>query len=148
VLVALESARIAGKTIGHANQIDTIRLERFPIKTKQGERYKSPPIRTGKTVLVIDDICTQGNSFEAARAYIEKTGARCISLAWLKTINTDYEAISGALPIVDPYAKMGPDVGAIPTKTYHFSSAIKNGAATADLSEIFKRYYGWQWPSA
>jgi hypothetical protein len=98
-------------------------------------------------VLVVDDICTQGNSFEAARAFIEKTGVRCISLAWLKTINIDYEAISGPLSIPDPFAKMSGPVGAIPTTTYYFSSAIKNGAATADLSEIFKRYYEWQWPS-
>jgi hypoxanthine phosphoribosyltransferase len=142
-----QSARTSGQTVGHANQIETIRLEKLPTKSKHGERYKSPPIRAGKTVLVIDDICTQGNSFEAGRAYIEKTGARSISLAWLKTINTDYEAISGPLPIADPYSKMSIAVGKMPTTIYHYSSAIKNGAATADLSEIFKRYYGWQWPT-
>jgi hypoxanthine phosphoribosyltransferase len=143
-----QNARIAGNVVDHANQIKTIRLERFPTKTKQGERYKVSPIRSGKTVLVVDDICTQGNSFESARAFIEKAGASCILLAWLKTINTDYQAIKGALPITDPFANIAASIGTIPVKTYSFASAIRNGSATANLSDVFQRYYEWDWPAS
>jgi hypothetical protein len=141
-----QSARIAGNAVDHLNQLGTIRLEKFPVKSKSGERYKSSPIKSGKTVLVVDDICTEGNSFESARALIEKAGANCILLAWLKTINKDYHAISGSLPISNPFSPVNLSSVKVPTKTYYFSSSIKNSSATSDLNNVFKRYYGWDWP--
>jgi hypothetical protein len=142
-----QSARMQGQSVGHLNQLNTIRLAKFPIKSKSGERYKSCPIKSGKTVLVIDDICTEGNSFESARALIEKTGANCVLLAWLKTINTDYKAISAALPILNPFSPVDLSSVKIPTESYYYSPAIRNSSATANLSDVFERYYGWNWPT-
>ena len=68
-----------------------------------GPPYKRNPISKGKTILLVDDFCTQGNSFEAGRAFIEKTGANVICLGWLKTINRDYVAVAGTVPLIDPY---------------------------------------------
>jgi hypothetical protein len=111
-----QSARIAGNAVDHLNQLGTIRLEKLPVKSKSGERYKSSPIKSGKTVLIVDDICTEGNSFESARALIEKARANCILLAWLKTINKDYHAISGSLPISNPFSPVTPSSVKVPTK--------------------------------
>jgi hypothetical protein len=37
---------------------------------ERGEGYANPPLKRGKTVLVVNDFCTEFNSSEAARAYI------------------------------------------------------------------------------
>jgi hypothetical protein len=99
-----QTARTSGLVVDHLNQLNMIHLNKHPVKDKQGRTYVSSPLKAGKTVLVVDDFCTEGNSFEAARAYIERTGARTICLCWLKTINSDYRVITKAPSIVDPYA--------------------------------------------
>jgi hypoxanthine phosphoribosyltransferase len=105
-----------------------------------------PPLRKGKTVLVVDDFCTEGNSFEAARAYIQSTGAKAICLAWLKTINSDYCEIR-PLPKLKPYEPNKLDKA--PERVGHwFSNHIRNPSATADLQQVFKRCYKWDWPAA
>ena len=43
-----QNARIAGKEVGVKNQFDTIHLNPAPLKTKKGNRYKSPPSKKGK----------------------------------------------------------------------------------------------------
>ena len=96
------------------NDFYTFAQKAFPIVSPEGElrsnwhveamTYVQSPLRPGRFVLVVDDFCTQGNSFEAARAYVERTGARAICLGWLKTINTDYLKIADPPGIVDPYA--------------------------------------------
>src|SRR3546814_9839346 len=77
--------------------LNTIRLNPAPVRGVGGKPYKSPPARGGKRILVVDDICTEGNSFEAARAYLRAAGAQAVCVSWLKTINTDYRAVSPAL---------------------------------------------------
>lgn len=140
-----QSARIAGKAIGVKNQIDTIHLNPAPLKTKKGDRYKTPPLRNGKTVLVVDDFCTEGNSFEAARAYILATGAKVLCLSWLKTINTDYNELTPMVKVAKPYVPN--TIENEPAKKAHwFSKHVVNPAATADLSAVFKKYYNWDWP--
>src|SRR5262249_34645580 len=52
-------------TATHAQQLNTIHLRPDPLKIGE-ERYKRSPLSAGKTVMVVDDICTQGFSFEAA----------------------------------------------------------------------------------
>ena len=96
-----QSARAAGGAVDIQNQLSTIRLNRLPKKGPDGEPYKNNPLGKGKTVPLVDDICTQGNSFEAGRAFIEKTGANVICL--IKTINSDYRAVDGEVPLVNPY---------------------------------------------
>jgi hypothetical protein len=142
-----QSARVAGKSVDHLNQLNTIHLNKYPLKDKRGGRYVQSPLRPGRSVRVVDDFCTQGNSFEAARAYVERTGARAICLGWLKTINTDYLKIADPPGIVDPYA---PNHFAKSPKqvaqSYH--SAIRNSSAMSNLQVIFKSYYKWEWPSS
>lgn len=140
-----QTARTSGIAIGVKNQVDTIHLNQFPRKTKAGEPYVRSPLGRGKTVLVVDDFCTAGNSFEAARWYLQSTGARVISLSWLKTINTDYQAVENPGRIKNPYTPN--QVASEPAKkTYYYSTHVRNHRATSDLSDIFDRYYSWTWP--
>ncbi len=140
-----QTARIAGQTVGIKNQIDTIHLNPTPLKTKKGDRYKNPPLKKGKTVLLVDDFCTQGNSFEAARAYILASGADVICLSWLKTISTDYNELNPMVLVSDPY--VANTIENEPAKTSHwFSQYVVNPAATSDLNTVFEKYYNWEWP--
>ena len=140
-----QTARSSGHSVDHVNQLSTIHLNRHPIKDKHGGKYVSSPLGAGKTVLVVDDFCTQGNSFETARAYIERTGARAICMAWLKTINTDYRAIKAAPRITDPYVPN--QIMSAPPHTIHsYYAAIRNPGAMSNLQDIFYLYYNWQWP--
>jgi hypoxanthine phosphoribosyltransferase len=139
-----QTARQAGRAIDHLNQINSIHLNPAPRKNKRGEVYANPPLHRGKTVLVVDDFCTEGNSFEAARAYIQSTGAKTICIAWLKTINTDYREIK-SLPKLRPYESNQLDKA--PERVNHwFSNHIRNASATADLQQVFTRYHKWDWP--
>jgi hypoxanthine phosphoribosyltransferase len=138
--------RTTGQSVDHLNQLNTIYVEQHPIKDKKGGRYKTSPLRAGKSVLVVDDICTQGNSFEAARAFIRGTGAETICLSWLKTINTDYRALGANPTVQDPYKSYA--FQALPAVVdYPFSTSIRNNAATVNLDEIFQSYYQWDWPN-
>jgi hypothetical protein len=142
-----QTARASGKVVDHLNQLNTIHLNKAPLKNKRGNRYVHIPVRSRKTVLVIDDFCTQGNSFEAARAYLEKAGARAICLGWLKTINTDYLRIVEQPSIIDPFAPN--TISESPRWAQQsFHSGICNGAAMANLNEIFSSYYQWDWPQS
>jgi hypothetical protein len=139
-----QAARIKGKAVDPLDQLKTIRLNPKPTKGAKGNVYANPPLRRGKAILVVDDICTEGNAFEAARAYIENTGAKAICLAWLKTINTDYQAFSQR-PTLRPYEPN--NLASAPQRTtYQFSQCIGNQGAMADLERLFARYYSWKWP--
>jgi hypothetical protein len=147
VAMKSQSARAAGGSVDHLNQLNTIHLNRHPDKDKHGGKYVASPLKPGKMVLVVDDFCTQGNSFEAARCYIERTGARAICMGWLKTINTDYQMMIKPPTIIDPYL---PNQVALspPAATIPYWSAIRNSAAMSNLQEVFQSYYGWQWPGS
>lgn len=141
-----QAARKDGKAVDVLNQLTTIHLRTDPRKNLTDNRYRHPPLKRGKTVLLVDDICTQGNSFEAGRAFINSTGARTICLSWLKTINTDYRAISPRIKIRLPFKPTGPgpDVGIVP---YGYQAAIVSHAAQVDLAELYQRYFNWAWPA-
>lgn len=141
-----QAARIAGKSVDVVNQLTTILLNASPQRGMTGNAYRSMPVRSGKTVLLVDDFCTEGHSFEAGRAFINAMGAATICLSWLKTIKTDYRAISPPITIANPYQPTGP--GPTPsTKTYSYHAAIVSQAAQIDLAEVHDRYFKWAWPA-
>lgn len=144
--VKSQTARNAGESVGVENQLRTISLNRAPKRGAGGATYKNPPLKSGKTVLVVDDICTQGNSFEAARAFIKATGASAICVSWLKTISSDYRAISQPFGRFNPYKPMAP-TQPIAVATHWYSSAIRTPGAPTDLAEVYQRYFDWSWPS-
>lgn len=138
-----QTARNKGIAIDHHNQINTITLTRLPIKN-YSQQYTNPPLRRGKTVLLVDDICTKGYSLDAARKYIERTGARTIMVSWLKTINTNFCTI-GDMGKFDPYdinefenVPMGIE--------YSYHRYHVDGAASEELGEQLEQYINWDWP--
>jgi hypothetical protein len=141
-----QTARASGRSVGIENQIRTIKLNSTPTQGVGGRPYKAMPVKRNKTVLLVDDFCTEGNSFEAGRALIGATSAAIICLSWLKTINTDYRAIAAPLNISNPY---GPQIITLPIRTtlHSYVSSISSDAAPTDLADIYRRYFGWTWPA-
>lgn len=129
------------------NQLNTIRLN--PNATQPGPKqikYVRPPDLKGKTVLVVDDICTQGYSLEAARAFLEAAGAKVILLAWLKTPGpNDYHCITGLSTTIDnpyaPYTSTG-----VAQKAYSNSGNVMNPNADNEIAEAYTKYAKWDWP--
>ena len=140
-----QTARAAGRTVGVENQLSTIKLNPAPRKGPKGKPYKHNPLAKGKTILLVDDICTQGNSFEAGRTFIQATGAKAICLSWLKTINTNYNAIRSPPTISNPYQPLAVP-NAVPIVAYSYAQAIINSGATTDLASTHASYSGWNWP--
>jgi hypothetical protein len=118
-----QTARAAGGSVGVDNQLSTIMLNPKPLKGLSGEPYKSFPLKKDKTVLLVDDFCTEGNSFEAGRAF-------CLS--WLKTINRDYHALAAPLKLTSPFKPL--TLAETPqTKTYGYHAGIVSRAAESIL---------------
>lgn len=138
-----QAARNSGKVLDHLNQLNTIVLNRAPMRTST-ERYKSPPLGKGKAVLVIDDICTKGYSLESARTFIEKTGATVIMVSWLKTINTDIEELA-PFGKFDPYKPANFKEARV-QKIHPYRNNIVDYLAPRELTGIFKSYTNWEWP--
>jgi len=139
-----QSARREGKVIDHHNQLNTIKLNKLPTKNYNDTPYRNAPLKRGKTVLLVDDVCTKGWSLEAARKYVERTGAKTIMVTWLKTINTDIETIS-ATPEFDPYQVT--QFANIPLgKTYGYHTYHVDGAASEELGVQLQQYINWDWP--
>ena len=82
----------------YKNQIETIKLNRKP-KVYGGDPRATPINLKAKKILVVDDFCTNGRSLEVARIFIEAAGGKAMLFSWLKTINSDYFEIDGALDI-------------------------------------------------
>ena len=143
-----QTLRTTGGTPDIANQLSTIRLNAKATKPgPKGEKYKNPPNIKGKTVLIVDDICTQGYSLEAARAFCEAAGAKVILLSWLKTPGpNDYHALSAVDPkIRKPFQAYGYS-GATHTK-YSNSGNVTNRNAPDEIAEAYSKYAKWDWPS-
>lgn len=136
-------ARKDGKTIDHFNQLNTIYLNPTPVQNVEGKRYKKFPLNSEKTVLVIDDFCTQGFSLEAARNFIEKTGAKVILISLLKTIIKNYERINN-LGNFDPckphyFSAVGQ------THVYPFDSYLIEKSAYQEIRSKLQEYDNWHW---
>jgi hypothetical protein len=139
-----QTARNSGIPIDHINQLNTIYLNPNPTKG-EGKRYAASPVKRGKTVLVIDDICTRGYSLEAARAYIEQTGADVITASWLKTINTNIEILV-ALPKFNPFTPNTFKHVAI-AKSLNYHANFVSHLVPSELARRFNEYEHWDWPA-
>lgn len=138
-----QNARNAGIVIDHHNQLNTIKLNKLPTKNYK-KPYLNSPLKRDKTVLLVDDICTKGWSLEAARKFIERTGAKTIMVTWLKTINTDIQSI-GDTPAFDPY--QATTFTNIPSgKMYGYHKYLVDDAASEELGEQLEQYIDWDWP--
>ncbi len=131
----------------HQNQLSTIHLRRDPVRTgPQQLRYKAPPLKRGKKVLLIDDICTQGFSSEAARSFVEATGSEMIAVTWLKTPGkNDFQQITELTPpIKKPYSPFLPEK--VDYRLRSFDRHISNPNAPKSIADAFLRYQSWDWP--
>jgi hypothetical protein len=141
-----QNLRRSGLAATPSNQLSTISLRRDPLRTgDQARRFKSPPLNPSKTVLIVDDICTQGNSFEAARSFVESTGAKVIAVSWLKTPANDYSRVTQLTPrIKSAYAPYSPVTVNIANRW--MNTDIINPNAPIEVQSAFQRFSNWDWP--
>lgn len=123
-------------------QLNSIHLTRKPLKNGT-ERYKTPVKLKDQAVLVFDDFCTRGYSFEAARLFLEKAGARVMLVSWLKTINSDYTVVHYDRDF-DPYAPLTVTAKDVGTKVTPYLSGIVDNDAPAELTADFRRFVKWK----
>ncbi|MFS0518513.1 HAD hydrolase-like protein [Nostoc sp. UIC 10607] len=136
-------ARTSGIHLDHFNQLNTVLLNQYPLQNERGNRYKHSPLKRDKTVLVIDDFCTQGYSLEAARVYIQKTGAKVILLSLLKTIWKDYEKIL-EIEKLSPF-KTNQLQPPLKKKKYPFWNYIREEDASQEIRSKLREYDTWSW---
>ncbi|MEC7762551.1 MAG: phosphoribosyltransferase family protein [Pseudomonadota bacterium] len=141
-----QDLRNAGMAPSAINQLNSIRIN--PAATRSGPqqlKYKSPPKLDGKTVLVVDDICTQGFSLEAARAFFRTLGANVIMLTWLKTPGpNDYHELVRTDPeIKDPFSPF--TAASVEEEIHSNSGNVLNPNAPAEIAIAYKKYSEWDW---
>lgn len=137
---ALKSASTAKEDKTFINQINTIKINRFP--SKYGEKVRTSPISLkGKVILIVDDICTYGRSLEAARLFIETAGGKAILFSWLKTINSEYKEVTIA-PDIAPY-KDNHLIDEPASKDHYYGSGIVDYEAADEISSLMERYKSW-----
>ncbi|HWQ04610.1 MAG TPA: hypothetical protein VN452_04570 [Longilinea sp.] len=133
-----------GVVLNHKRQLDSIMLNEYPVN-RPGVPYVKCPITSEKTVLLMDDICTHGYNMEAARLYIEQTGAKVICMSWLKTIKRGYEQIKQRYQF-NPFQKTEfPEVTGIDIHPYR--NFIVDDYAPEELTQKLKAYDNWTWPA-
>ncbi|NOD63733.1 MULTISPECIES: phosphoribosyltransferase family protein [unclassified Ruegeria] len=142
-----QTLRVSGGAPTPDNQLNTINLN--PHATRTGPKklkYKNPPNLRGKNVLVVDDICTQGFSLEAARAFFEAAGANVILLSWLKTPGrNDYHAIEALnSPIKKPYTPYNSTGCSL--RVHSNSGNVRNPNADNEIAQAYVKYSSWDWP--
>lgn len=131
----------------HHNQINTICLNNRPNRIVKGEprAYANFPIKKGKTILLIDDVCTKGYSLEAARAYLSKTGANVICVSFLKAMKNDYDSLV-SVNIPNGVFTRNSIKNTLHTHVYSMSKHVVDMDAPLELTERLKRYKQWEWP--
>lgn len=138
---AIKSAYASAQQKTFVNQLNTIRLNAHP--HAYGEKPRKTPISLhGKTVLVVDDICTNGRSFDCARAYIEAAGGKALSFAWLKTINSSYLQMN-------PNSTLKPfqanTIQQEPASTpYSYADGVHAPEAPAEIAALLDKYKAWK----
>jgi Phosphoribosyl transferase domain len=143
--VKSQKARVQGGSVDISNQLNTIHLNKTPHKSEDSV-YARSPLKQGKTVLLIDDICTQGHSLVAGKEFIQQTGASVICVSWLKTINTDIQTVKPfkekSFDPFKPQQFSGLSMG----KKYEYRTHMTDNLAPAELKRIFEQYDSWDWP--
>jgi hypothetical protein len=132
-------------TSDHFRQLNTIHLNRTPLKSLGEARYKNSPLAAGNKVLVVDDFCTEGYALDSARNYIKQTGAQAVGVAFLKTINTDYRQLVD-LPLFNPYVPNTFAQGVERQRPWGYHTHIIDPAAPAELGAALSAFDGWDWP--
>ncbi len=139
---AVKSAFASNAEKTFANQFNTIKLNLHPHPYGNDEPRKSAIKLNGKSVLIVDDICTNGRSLDCARAYIEAAGGKALSFAWLKTINTSYLRMNPA-PALKPFQVN--NIGNEPaSQSYTYSAGILDQEAPAEISALLDKYKAWK----
>ncbi|MHC5716966.1 MAG: phosphoribosyltransferase [Nostoc sp.] len=135
-------ARSSGEIIDHLNQLNTIYINKLP-SYGDNNIYTNPPLKKGKTILLLDDFCTQGYSLEAARIFIEKTGANVICLSLLKTIIKDYEQIVS----IENFNPFQPNQFSSPGSVFRhsYNKYVLNSSAHEEIGSKLQAYDNWQW---
>lgn len=144
--VKSQTARKEKRYIDILNQLNTVNINPLPTKVlSTNEKYVKNPIKKGTKILVIDDFCTEGNSLETARLYLEKLGAEVVCISWLKTINTNvniYSINSDFNPISQNHFK---DNEVVKIDELAYSSNISEEQAPAELTAKIEAYSRWDW---
>jgi hypothetical protein len=134
--------------VTHATQLDTINLLQHPQRISGGQLkpYKNFPIKKDSKVLIIDDVCTKGMSFEAARVYLNQVGANVICVSFLKALKHGYESLSHVLLPQGPFR---PNKATDITygKKYRLDEYIADSDAPARLTMRLRNYKNWDWPA-
>lgn len=139
------SARNAGERINHLNQLNTIKLNISPLRSTGDKRYVHFPLTAQKTILVVDDICTNGYSLEAARRYFRQIGCRVICMSWLKTINSNYYMLND-YPRFNPFqANTFAQIGNI--YEFAYQRYIVDPYAPDEIDQKLASYSNWDWPN-
>jgi hypothetical protein len=138
------AVRRAGGQPRPETQFNTLRLTRKPLK-KGEERYSSALNLRGKTVLVFDDFCTNGMSFEAARHLLHQAGAATVQVSWLKAINRGYRVV-GDMPPFNPYQIVTHDPASIRSTELPYHTYVVAQEARTELSVAFEHYRQWTPP--
>jgi hypothetical protein len=141
---ALQS-RFNRQSMNHLCHLDSLSVTKLPIKnSKTSERYKNP-LTAGRTVLVIDDICTRGYSIEAARHLLRESGMKVVLVSWLKTINRDYSELIA--PLRTGLARRTPHVGGtLQMRDHPYTGMMVDPGAANELAARFELFSAWQWP--
>jgi predicted amidophosphoribosyltransferase len=138
---AVKSAYATPEQKTYKNQLATIKLNRRPKKYGVEPRHSNISLGN-KTVLVVDDICTNGRSLESARFFIESAGGKTILFSWLKTINTNYLEIDSR-PTINPF--MSNNIEAEPaTKPHGYHQQIVEQEAASEIASLLDFYNSWK----
>jgi Phosphoribosyl transferase domain len=140
-----QTARLQQRAIDHRNQLETIHLTKNPLRGDSGKRYSGKALRSGKTVLVLDDICTEGFSLDAAWCFIQQAGAKAILVAWLKTPNRSYHR----LDLQDRFDPFKPqEFRSIPQAVaYGYRQHVIDRGAPGVIAKCLAAYKRWDWPA-
>lgn len=142
-----QTVRAKGGSPSSKSQLSTIKLNPAPTRTgPKKQKYTRKPKLDGKTVLVVDDICTEGYSLEASRAFFEAAGANVILLSWLKTPGpNDYHAITKVIPSIEhPFLKYYPKK--IFEEIHSNTGNVMNTNAAEEIAAAYKKFISWDWP--
>ncbi len=138
-----QTARNQGNKVDQLNQLNTIHVNKNPIKNGT-VHYTTSPLSRGKTVLVIDDFCTEGYSLEAARVYLQQAGAKVICLSLLKTINSSYNQILD-IDKFDPYQPHSSLQ--VSSQQHPYRNHIMDNETPQELNDKLAAYDNWNWPT-